>query len=394
MVGVVPTFSLPLKVTALHTQRTAADDLGLPNLYPLRIDMETLALVFTANITSWTDPRMLALNPQLSAWFTRSAAPTALYSVVCCTVDADPRVAGNLLTKHLMRTAAFKASLGRSLSALTGRTIWKALQALHSAPSPMSFVDREPTVPAKLTMQPGSVSYRMISTAVPNAASDFQLLVTNTLGALESVSASPDSIRACVAPYASSPNFISRFIANATARDLTLTPPGCYPLQALASLAVSTSFQSAQQKVTGTVVVRAAGDAAASHQSDCVRAQKNLELLRWIQLSPVLSGALRNSGVFRLSDLPAVRNFIVDTQLNSATCDGKTILITLPLIWAVPSAATAFAIAMAAIVIAACIAAVAGLYKYRHHPMIRSASPIFLAQVAVGLALLAGSLIA
>ena len=397
LVGVVPTFSLPVVITRLHNTRTAGDDLGLPDLYPLTIDLETLADVFTGSIRSWTDERMLKLNPQLKAWFERTGASTVLRSVVCCTVDADPFVAGYLLAPYLLTTRAVNATLGPAGVAAARRspkTMWKTLQAIHAAPSPMSFVDREVTVPSKLLMQPGSISYRVMNSASAVSATDFRLQITNMLGVVESVSASPASVRACTEGFLDFPDFIEGFLATGTNQVTTTMAPGCWPLQSLASLAVASTFSSKNQVDSDLVVATAAGEAAASHRSACVRAQKNLELLRWIQLSPVLSGALNNNGVARLSDLPAIRSFIVDRRLNTATCDGLTILITLPIVWSVPAAATAFAIAMAALIVAACLITIGSLYKYRQHPSIRGASPIFLAQVAVGLALLGGSLVA
>jgi hypothetical protein len=382
----------------LYAKRSAADDLGLPELYPLVIDLEVLAEIFTGSIRTWTHERMQTLNPRLKAWFDRTGAPTALRSVVCCTDETDPFVAGHILAQHLLATRAMNASLGPSGVAAARRSpkkMWAAMQALHAAPSPMSFVDREVTTPPKLLMQPGSVSYRVFSTARPNAATDFQLRVGNMLGASEDVPASPENVMACVAPFVADPVFVASFLATGVERDWSSIAPGCWPLHSLASLAVGSAFSSKNEVASdGAAVVAASGGAASSHQSACVRAQKNLELLRWMQLNPVLSGALRNNGVVRLSDLPEVRSFLLDQRLNTATCDGKTILITLPLVWSVPTSATAFAIAIAAVIATACAATLGCLYHYRHHTAIRGASPIFLAQVAVGLALLAGSLVA
>jgi hypothetical protein len=188
---------------------------------------------------------------------------------------------------------------------------------------------------------------------------------------------------ACVAPRVNDPSFLRDFLANPKRRDWTSPVHGCYPLMRLASLAVGRSFRSADQAaVTGTVVRLDANRGGASHQSACVRAQKNLELLRWMQTSSVLETAARTSGVVRLADFDPIRSYVVNDQLEAATCDGETILITLPLVWGVAPAALIFAVVVFVLAAVVVTATLVMLYKYRGHTAIRGASPIFLAQVS------------
>ena len=397
LVGVVPIFSLPTLVTSLFATRTTSNDLGLPDLYPLLMNTEVLAAIFSGQIGSWIDSRMTALNPQLAPWFARvPLAPTNIFTVVCCTATDDPLVAATILARALAKTTVLKTALGTAgAAALTASSIWPALSAL--AAMNQSHVDHETTSVTKVLMQPGSISYRSINTAATVLATDFQMQITNKLGVVETVAPTPAAMAACVsAATLANPSLFSALIANPKNRNWVTNEPGCYPLTALASIAVGTSF-SATTAIGGAATaleIAAVSSTTGRSYSACVRAQQNLELLRWIQVSPVLSTAARSSGLVRLSDFAAIQSYLVDSQLNSATCDGHTILITLPLIWAVPSSATAFTIAAVTLILLACVATISLLWRYRTRPAIRGASPIFLAQVAAGLALLAGSLLA
>jgi len=396
LVGVVPTFSLPVNVTTLWGKRTVSNSLGaLPSLYPLTIDLETLALIFTGEITGWLDQRMLDLNPQLEPWFRLSFADRRLYAVICCSNLADPLVSTTTLMPYLLKTQAFKDALGASIvSTLTAQTMWSTLNT--AAPvATRSMVDRESTVYAKLLMQPGSVSYKQMASPTFTQTTDFQLMVKpSAAAAAYTVKPTPASMSACMALRVQQPSFLRDYLSNPKQRDWTNTDTGCYPLMRLASLAVGRAFKSASQAaLTGTVITLDPSRGGASHQSACVRAQKNLELLRWMQTSEVLQTAAQASGVVRLADFPAIRSYVVNEQLEHATCDGDTILITLPLVWSTAKAALVFA-TVAFVITAILVVVTCGLlWRYRMHPSIRGASPFFLAQVAIGAAMLVASLL-
>lgn len=402
LVGVVPTFNLPSALKSLYTQRSPTNSLGLPDLYPLRVDLETLASIFLGSINSWTDPRMVALNPQLGPWFDAVPnAPRLLSTVVCCKDPEDAQVAGTILLRALGQTAAFRSALGSAVAArLTARTIFPAIASLSSSspyPSNQSFVDRETTMSVKLIMHPGSVGYRLINAGTTNPQTEFQLMRRDHDGdADETLDPTPASMQRCVAPQSlDDPARFSAEIANPKHRVWVTDEPGCWPLTAGASLALGSSYSS-QRALGGARTVPPTLLSAVTGRpfSPCVRAQKTLELVRWLQVSPQLSAAAINSGCVRLSDFAAVQDYNVDHLLNSATCDGKRILITLPLVWSVSASATIFAVVAVSLLTIAFLVTLAVLYMFKSHAAIRGASPIFLAQVVLGLALMAGSLVA
>ena len=399
LVGVVPTFNLPSALKSLYAQRSPTNLLSLPDLYPLRVDMELLALIFLGSVSSWVDPRMVALNPQLKSWFDAVPnAPTRLSTVICCQDPDDAQVAGTILTRALVQTAAFQSALGSAASDLTARSIWPAVAALTASspyPSNQSFVDRETTVAVKLIMSPGSVGYRLINAGATNPQIEFQLL-RRRAGDEETLDPTPASMQSCVAQEAlADPGRFGAKISNPKHRVWVTDEEGCWPLTAGASLALASSYSS-QNALGGSRTVPPTLLSAVTGRPfcACVRAQKTLELLRWLQVSPQLSPAAINSGYVRLSDFPAVQEYNVDGLLNSATCDGKRILITLPIVWAVSASATIFAVVSVALLTIVFLVTLVVLYRYKTHPAIRGASPIFLAQVVLGLALMAGSLIA
>jgi hypothetical protein len=86
LVGVSPFFNLPTAINNLYATWTPTSS-PLPALYPLRLDVETVAGIFTGTVRNWLAPEMLRYNPQLAPWFaavnlTLTSAASAIQVVI------------------------------------------------------------------------------------------------------------------------------------------------------------------------------------------------------------------------------------------------------------------------------------------------------------------------
>ena len=81
LAGVVITFNLPTELKDFIAL-TTTKDLDLPELYPLRLGLELCTKMFLGDVSSWLDPDLVALNPQLSPWFAASGASTHLQLLI------------------------------------------------------------------------------------------------------------------------------------------------------------------------------------------------------------------------------------------------------------------------------------------------------------------------
>jgi len=385
--AVVATHNLPAEITALYATWSTVNTLGgLPELYPLQITPDMLARTFTAGMLSWLDTEFVALNPQLIPWFNRTGANPFLRTVVCCSDLTDPAVATTVFTRAMLRTRYINDTYGASSSLKYEMPVVNLFPLLGIPGFVQTMIDREARLPAKLAMSPGFMSYRMLASGSTNPTTDF-LIATDS----GTVAASVESIKACVAPLVSSKEKLaeifspkgSRYWSGEMTRKNAL---GCYPMTSALSFALPRAY-------TNAAVTAAAASSATSVQAaelqvmgSCSRARKNLQLVAWMQTAPALATVASSSGLVRLSDFEPIRVAVM-SALNSATCDGETILITLPYYWSMPTAATSAAIAAATVLLLLCVITAVALFQYRHLPAIRGASPVFLGVVIGGLVL-------
>lgn len=382
LMGTAFSFLLPDAVMNLYAQWSTQDTLGLPPLFPLQIDIDGVEMMFTGAIVSWTAPHMLRFNPQLQAWFDRTGASPALRAVACCSDKSDPMSAGTLYIKVGLRSNYSKAAYAHLDGLVPVIDPW---QADIDAGAPIDLIDSESRMEARLSMNPGSVTYRPITTDSFDPTADFLLVQRNTLGETEAIEPTPAALRRCIEAKADDEAMLQTGVKNVKNRfwyDAGL--PGCYPVAGQVSIAVNSHHT--DKFASG------AGSANAVQAGGCARAKSVLQMLAWLQTSDVMSTASSAVGLVRMGDFDSLRQHIVGEVLNSATCDGKTILITLPVVWEAGQAAFGLAVAAAALIGALCLLAIGVLLHFRTHPAIRGSSPLFLIQVALGLLLLSASL--
>jgi hypothetical protein len=366
--------------------------------------MQLVVKLFTGQIRSWLQKEMLLLNPQLAPWFNRTAANPTLRTVACCTGTSDPGVASTTFIRALLRTQNTTAST--TAQNQVSQLNYFELIAPYTF-GQMSVIESEARLPAKISMQPGSVSYRLINTERPASSGEFHFRFIPD-GQTQTVTVAPgvESLLACARAKVSTPEQFASYISSAKGRDWSNQPKmaGCWPITSQISYAVpgfhtdvyaiaaaATGGASSQNTISATGTIQTATSISAVKLGGCSRAKHALKLLQWLQTDPVMTSATNQNGLVRLGDLDEIGAYI-ETQLNSATCDGLNILITLPTLW-IPDGSS-YSLSEAATIIGCLMCAVTFfmLWRYRLHPMIRSSSPFFMGFTAVGMMVLVISL--
>lgn len=144
---------------------------------------------------------------------------------------------------------------------------------------------------------------------------------------------------------------------------------GCWPLATMLSYAVKLSYTSAE------------------NGAGCTDAVRSLEFLHYAQTVDILTQPTQGFGLARVADNAVVQQYSVQ-KLQSATCDGTSLLVVLPYSWSISSALTSFGLALGAVGVFFMLVTAAVVFKYRAHPVIRSASTPFLLLILLGLVLL------
>ena len=149
----------------------------------------------------------------------------------------------------------------------------------------------------------------------------------------------------------------------------------CWPMTQQTMIVVRKQFYSAS---------------SVTNSSSCTRGLDALEFARWLLVTPEID-ALTNAGMIgRLSDVPGGVQQAYINVLNAVTCDGETLLITLPIDWTLNKAIQAFGYVAAGIGFAITIGLMVFTIIYHKHPIIRAASPLFMLTSLFGVLLLFG----
>ena len=135
-------------------------------------------------------------------------------------------------------------------------------------------------------------------------------------------------------------------------------------------------------------MVRTKYTTTATDTSSCKRGIDALGFLQWLYANTLINTLTDTEDIqFAPGVSPAVQAAYI-AALDSVTCDGETLLITLPTDWSLTSAIGAFVDAMSVLGLLGCAVAAVLVWYHRAHPVIRSASPLFLLMSIGGVALL------
>jgi hypothetical protein len=202
----------------------------------------------------------------------------------------------------------------------------------------------------------GSIGYRVDDTPV-GKGSKFTFVHPHVLDDGTSVmtkrQSTPDSLRSCVT--AMDPDTL----------ELTLRPElsaDCYPLTDVLYAQVPKDYP-VEQKVEG---------------------YESLALLAWSINSTVLLPYTESVMLIQVGSIPSLSTPLI-TALNSVTCGGETLLITLPIVWQVSATLTRSALALSSLGFILIIASLLFLLYHRNHPLYRSTAPAFLAVSLIGI---------
>lgn len=135
------------------------------------------------------------------------------------------------------------------------------------------------------------------------------------------------------------------------------------------------------------LAVRGSYTTIASDGSSCDRGIKALQFVQWLITTPLLDAATRSQSSPRPADLSNIGSAIIDA-LNNVTCDGTTMLVTLPVVWSLSSGVGGFGLSMSIIGLLGIVALLTIVAVYRNHPVMRSASWWFILTSLSGVGLM------
>jgi phosphate transport system substrate-binding protein len=325
----------------------------------LIVDVGTFFRILLFNITDWKDPAILKYNPTLASQLGNQATPITL--IDGC---ASTHAVNELIYWAAAYAAAFDPSLLTIIAeALGNAALLSAFETCISDPEhSVIFSPNEDALGSIVSTVIGSAGYTQDrGGSNTKFALMYPRMVDGTLQYV-SIASNTETMLACVEDTFSQTT-------------LAVNPhnsqnPNCWPFTTVAYVAVRTSYSS-----------------DAIDTSACTQGLPALQLVQWLITNPLLAGITVSLMSPRPSHLSAVQTAIV-AALDAVTCDGSTMLITLPVIWSLAPGANVFGIFMAALGLIGILIALGFVIKYWTSSVIRSSSPMFLCTSLLGVGLM------
>ena len=260
--AVVPVVNISFK--PVPTPAAGATAITLPKLI---LSRQALVDIYNAKVTMWNDPEIDALNPGLADYLPASAIVTVHRS--------DSSGTTEVFTKALTAFSADWTAGGASSVQWPG----KGLGGKGNA-----------GVAAQVIANPNSIGYVELAYALSNGMSVAQMV--NKAG--KTVTANGASVQAAMAD----PAFT--FSDKLTATIVDSATDGAWPITGYTYIILHTTSM-----------------------TDCVKAQKLLEFLKWAQTDPAAQKGATNLGYSVLPD--AIRTNVL-AKLAEVTCNGQPVL--------------------------------------------------------------------
>ncbi len=260
--AVVPVYNISFK--PVPTPAAGATAITLPKLI---LSRQTLVDIYNGKITKWNDPAIVALNPGLADYLPDAAIVTVHRSDASGTTE--------IFTKSLTSFSADWTAGGASSIQWPGQGLGGKGNA---------------GVAAQVIANPNSIGYVELAYALSNGMSISQLV--NKAG--DTVTANGASVQAAMAD----PAFTFTDKLTATIVDSGAT--GTWPITGYTYIILHTTSM-----------------------TDCVKAQKLLEFLKWTQTDPAAQSGATTLGYSVLPD--AVRSTVL-AKLAEVTCNGQPVL--------------------------------------------------------------------
>ena len=135
-------------------------------------------------------------------------------------------------------------------------------------------------------------------------------------------------------------------------------------------------------------MIRANYSSTTSDASSCIRGYSSLQFLQWFYTNDQIDTPTNAVNAFRISSLSTEMYDSYIAALDGVLCDGQTLLITLPTEWTLSSSIVNAVYAITSLGVGVCCGLAAFVLLYANHPVVRSASPLFLLISLAGQALL------
>jgi hypothetical protein len=438
VVGVAPIFCLPFASQSLYANALASEALGLPALYPLLLNLEVMTQLFIGVITSWLDPQLQLLNPQLAPWFAATSASTNITLIVGATSALDPLKGAKLLFQTMRASRTSKLPSSRWAFPTAGWTTTDSSGAVTTVnpftavakaaaragwASSVYMTDVESRLTLKASITSGSISYRMLGTGASTTSTtgktdptvEWQMVQLNSAGMSEIVAPTTGALRQCsvahltvagvpnVSPMTSAANsatldgMSAGAITNAIERMLLLSTqqswiaplapqPGCWPVSTLLSFIVPLTFTSFTSSSTSS-------STSALTSGSCSAGLRALEFIYYMQSTPILTAPAEAFGFVRLAESSLVHR-ASEGVLISAMCDDVPLLVISPVLYTVPTSISAFGVVAATIGLIGLLVSAGVVVKFRNQVVIRSSTAPFLLLILLGLGMLIASVLA
>ena len=343
-------------------------DINIQAYPPLRLDVQTIGLIWYSCVVYWNDPRIIAQNPWLTPLIGNLTASNAV--PIERTIGCGSSVAAAPIASSLNRLlASFQAqyhdpTLASCMANFTSSGLSAAFADCLAQPQVYAqFAPSENSVPSVVQGTVGAQGYFQANSdpsygtvAIPYSRNG---QVTDTVADLAGIAACAqdtwDPVSLTFSPDSS---------ANSN----------CWPWH-----------------VELVAMVRTAYTSTAVDTSSCERGLDSLQFLYWLITQQQVTSLVNSQDIVKTPALsPDILAAFIGA-LDGITCDGRTLLITLPTIWAISPGVSAFAQALCSIGLILCFVICGLIVYHRAHPVIRSASPMFLLMSVVGVVLLFSS---
>jgi hypothetical protein len=343
--AVIPHFRLPDSVIT-----KMADQL------PIKMDLETLALIYTGDIIRWTDARIAAFNPGLPAAYGSLDARITL--VLCGGVNGEPINLANHLMLAMNHTQAFHTSGVSYNIPLKGAAIGARLA---SKGAKYLVVSHEAQMENAIDRTFGALGYILSHRPEPTPTTDLAIVKTIKYanGTLEqyTVTATNQSyfkIAELTTPTANVQDFTAGFISqDPLYKDV-------WPIPFIMSVGVVTEMSTQN-------------DAALTAEAVCWRATRAVKLMNYFLTDHNIIRASTISGQEAAHQLPAWNEYFA-SRMKECTCQGEPVLFVRPIIWSFPASVSQFAEIVSGIGLAGFLLCAAIIITLRHRSVLKAAN--------------------
>ena len=350
-------------VTAYNPQLTAnVSTAG----YTMTLDWHTIGLIQYSCIQYWNDPRILRQNPWLAPLLPPiTVQPIQIQLITGC--DATPHQAPledallAALTEYQL--ASGDEELTQCISNYPDflNTAWYECTSVPSYG--IVYAPVESTVPALVSGTIGAMG--VLQASGDTTLSILQVTDTRS-GVTVNTTASLSAMAACA-----SDTFNAGFLmggGNPLLLSAGSQNPNCYrPTQQVMAL-LRPTYSSTRSDSTG-----------------CVRGYDSLRFMQWFIATQPIDALVNSVNAVRVTSLSSSVFNAEWRALQGVLCDEQTLLVTLPVQWTLALGVYDFVTVVSTLGLVACGLLAGWVVHYRHHPMVRSASPLFLLLSLVGL---------